>query len=47
MVECDTMDEARALDGVILIEVSVPIRAYFAGDTLPAYCLEPENPTPS
>jgi hypothetical protein len=35
MVTCQTLDEARAVSGVIAIVAGNPIRAYVQGDVLP------------
>jgi hypothetical protein len=36
MILCQTLDEARAVPGVVVIVAGNPIRAYVQGDALPA-----------
>lgn len=38
MITVNTLEEALAVPGAVMIEASTPVKVYFAGDALPAHC---------
>ena len=42
MIECKTIEEAMAVEGVVHIESGEVVIAYQAGDKLPAHCIVDE-----
>lgn len=46
MVECDSIEQAREVPGVVMVEASNPVRAWLAGDKLPSHLVIEPSPAP-